>query len=276
MTSPSAGAGHHIPYIGLSLGWFLNKDISLTFLRSTLPRILFKLFLLICFFHLPHIYFQLYAVPLSLPEPAVSNAEVSSSRTLEWNLDTPIQWPRLSERLKAEWKLAKSASLALLSLNFALLQIDAVSSSTVTKTTTVLSFWLAVASLVCCILQSCLSPMKETYESLLDGTKYQAFMFWIVWISMILPTSFAIWSSINLMITVGIYSYAGTLKNDGSDAAVPVEKCVVSTVLVLIGLTMLVVYLPILRVAVTLGRESHPSPGGAEAHSHEDEANTTS
>ncbi|TFK59616.1 hypothetical protein BDN72DRAFT_851168 [Pluteus cervinus] len=85
------------------------------------------------------------------------------------------------------------------------------------------------------------------------------------------------------MITVGVYSYAGTPKNDGSDASVPVQRCVVSTVLVLIGLTMLVVYLPILRVAVTVtgshdGRESRPSPGanGAEAHGHEGGATSMS
>ncbi|TFK63181.1 hypothetical protein BDN72DRAFT_862307 [Pluteus cervinus] len=212
-------------------------------------------------------YFHLYEMRFRLP---------SATRS-EPNADAPILWPQLSKRLKKEWKRVRSVSRIIFSLNVALLQVNGITSREVTSTTTALSLWLAFASFVCaCINILYLSPMQETYEDVLDETyedvldrtKSRTLMFWVLWIVMTLPTSFAIWSSVSFVLTLAVYTFSGASNGPGSVGATT-DRPAVSVVLVLIGLIMLT-YLPVLVLRVPV-KESHPSPGSIRA---EAEVNT--
>ncbi|TFK63178.1 hypothetical protein BDN72DRAFT_882242 [Pluteus cervinus] len=248
------GSSHQSPFKALE---FCQKAFKRTlqwnprypaFLTATVPWFLFNLFFLTFFLYLPNTYLHLYGAQLGLPTIAAGTA-LGTKATITLmsrpydDVNTPVQWPQLSEKLKKEWKFGKDVALVLLLLNATLLQLNDVASREVTKTTTVLSWWFSFASLICGGINLIhLSPMQETYESVLEKTTHRISMFWALWVVMSLPTLFIIWSGINLAIAVVDYSFAGP-SNSTSEAIV--HKPTVIAVLIAIGLSLLT-YLPVL------------------------------
>ncbi|TFK63177.1 hypothetical protein BDN72DRAFT_847942 [Pluteus cervinus] len=235
--------------------------LCLTFLRFTLPRILLNIFFFIYFFYLPNVYLYLYGTHSRLPSVNGTTSHTSHATTLSYS-DTPINWQRLSERLENDWRSTKALIVVLLTLSVTLLQLNDITSREVTKTATVLSFWFAIASLVCgCINAFHLSPMQETYESVLEKSRHKNIMGCILWIIMILPVSFAVWSSVNFVVAAAVYSFSGP---SPSTIGAPVQKSVLIFVLVVVVLVFLF-YLPVLTLqgfgTATQEEPSHSSDG---------------